>query len=425
MKGNIVKKIVVAITALALAFTVMPAAGAADTYAATKVKTPSAPTITSGKAEGAKITIKWKSAKNAKKYQVALRTSYMGWKYLKKVKKTKANKAKYNKAKLYKTVAGKGKNKNKYYVYKYQRIYKYKTLKSATTSKSYTYSAPKRNSTYTLAVRSLNGKKHSGWKAKAVKTWSADTVRIDGAVHTHKWVAQSKTVEETITVMETQQTGTETVSEKNGIRLVCGTCGETLDTIGDVEGEYTENAAYTDEQITEITASHIESTGCDCEYTDTEDVFTEVDKPVYSDVPVEKVVTKTVPNGYKCSCGAVKNTSGTVTLHTHTWATREKYKTAYKTVEYLKDYIVCNHCEKRFIVHYRDADGVWHDYVERKNPDNWYSSCPEATTHQKEEMKINGYIGSMRDETEEYKTEKVAYKVPYTETYCTGCGKIK
>ena len=50
---------------------------------------------------------------------------------------------------------------------------------------------------------------------------------------------------------------------------------------------------------------------------------------------------------------------------------------------------------------------------------------PLYMSYAKEEMKINGYIGSMRDETEEYKTEKVAYKVPYTETYCTGCGKIK
>ena len=83
------------------------------------------------------------------------------------------------------------------------------------------------------------------------------------------------------------------------------------------------------------------------------------------------------------------------------------------------------HCDAKFIIHYRDADGVWHDYVERWNPEGWYTSCPEATAHQKEEMIVNGNRGSMSDITEYYKTEKVAYKVPYTETYCTGCGKIK
>ena len=414
MKGILKMKTRTFLTVMALAIAVAftPGVGTLDASAATK--TPSKPSITSTSVELANITIKWSKASRAKTYQVARRTSYKKWCYVKRVRGTQANRNKYTQPGKYKVVRiKKGRHKGKLKVYKYKTLYSYKILKSNLKTRSYTYKAPKRGTTYTLTVRAVNGKKKGKWVAKSATTWNENTVLVDGVKHTHKWDKQYK--DETRTTTKKVLVDTIEHTTKIGTNTVCITCNEP---ILFTEGE----AEPTNQEIYNALQEH-SSTGCNSEGTKFEDKSETTYENIYEDREVEETVQ--VLSSYKCSCGATKTLGGKITEHAHTWATRTNYKTAYKTVEYLKDYIVCNHCEKRFIVHYRDADGVWHDYVERKNPDNWYSSCPEATTHQKEEMKINGYIGSMRDETEEYKTEKVAYKVPYTETYCTTCGKVK
>ena len=105
------------------------------------------------------IDVKWKKAKNAKKYQVAMRSAKKKWIKDKTVKKTKANKKKYTKKNKYKVVA-KGK---KYIVYKY--AYKFSILQETTgrfvrVNQTPTWDDLKPNTKYTFAVRSVNGKKY-------------------------------------------------------------------------------------------------------------------------------------------------------------------------------------------------------------------------------------------------------------------------
>lgn len=165
------------IIAGAMAVTMILPVSSMDTYAASKGKTPKAPTKVSMSVSEQNMTLKWNKGKNAKSYQVAVRTSGKGWKYWKKVKKSKANKKKFTKKLQYK-VAKSGK---KYKVYRYQTIYRYKTVKKNTKAKSYTYKAPKAGSYYTLAVRSLNGKKKSGWKAKTGKSLVGTVKNLQGS----------------------------------------------------------------------------------------------------------------------------------------------------------------------------------------------------------------------------------------------------
>lgn len=165
------------IIAGAMAVTMILPVSSMDTYAASKAKTPKAPTKVSMSVADQNMTLKWNKGKNAKSYQVAVRTSGKGWKYMKKVKKTSANKKKYTKKMKYK-VAKSGK---KYKVYKYQTIYRYKTVKKSTKAKSYTYKAPKAGAYYTLAVRSLNGKKKSSWKAKTGKSLVGTVKNLNGS----------------------------------------------------------------------------------------------------------------------------------------------------------------------------------------------------------------------------------------------------
>ncbi|MBQ6314347.1 MAG: hypothetical protein IJI11_01945 [Mogibacterium sp.] len=115
------------------------------------------------------VVVTWAKAKNAKKYQVAIRSDEPQWVKVKTVKKTKKNKKKYSKPDKYKVVA-KGK---KYIVYQYQ----YEFIKMGTTkARSYRFTkspyvdhlAP--NWDYVFAVRSVNGKKYSKWSTVAVRT---------------------------------------------------------------------------------------------------------------------------------------------------------------------------------------------------------------------------------------------------------------
>ena len=134
------------------------------TYAASSKK-PAAPKITSATVSGNSITITWKKAKNAKKYEVAERLNKKIWVKYKTVKKTKKNKKKYTKANKYKVMT-KGK---KYIVYKYDYSYSIRTELSSK-KRRVTLNALTGNTYYTFAVRSVNGKKHSAWKPVTRKT---------------------------------------------------------------------------------------------------------------------------------------------------------------------------------------------------------------------------------------------------------------
>lgn len=174
---NTKKKLTCGLIAGAMAVTMILPVSSMDTYAASKKKAPKAPTKVSMSVSNQNMTLKWNKGKNAKSYQVAIRTSGKGWKYMKKVKKTSANKKKYTKKMKYK-VAKSGK---KYKVYKYQTIYRYKTVKKSTKAKSYTYKAPKAGTYYTLAVRSMNGKKASSWKAKTAMSKVGNVTTVKGS----------------------------------------------------------------------------------------------------------------------------------------------------------------------------------------------------------------------------------------------------
>lgn len=415
MKGILKMKTRTLLTVMALAIAVAftPGVGTLDASAATK--TPSKPSITSTSVELANITIKWDKASRAKTYQVARRTSYKKWCYVKRVRGTKANRNKYTQPGKYKVVRiNKGRHKGKLKVYKYKTLYSYKVLKSNLKTRSYTYKAPERGTTYTLTVRAVNGKKKGKWVAKSATTWNKDTVLVDGVKHTHKWDKQYK--DETRTTTKKVLVDTIEHTTKIGTNTVCITCNEPiLFTEGETEPS--------NQEIYNALQEHNISTGCNSEGTKFEDKSETTYENIYEDREVEETVQ--VLSSYKCSCGATKTLGGKVTEHVHSWDTRTNYKTAYKTVTYGRTIIVCKDCWKRLPVKYRDAEGVWHDYVEKYNPDNWYSACPEATEHLFWEAEENNGTGSSYSETEDYKTEKVAYKVPYTETYCTTCGKIK
>lgn len=387
-------KAITLMVAFAVAFTFMPM-NSVNTYAASKAKKPSKPAITSMTVESSTITVKWKKAKNAKQYQVALKTYPKGWKYVKKVKKTKKNKKAYTKKGKYKVVKAK---KGKYKVYRYQTIVKYKTLKGKTKSTKYSYKAPKRGTKYTLAVRSLNGKKKSAWTTKSATTWNKDTLRIDGKKHTHKWEAEYKTVDEHVKVKEQVQTGTKDVEKKTGVKLVCGTCGKTLDEIDNPD------ASYTEDQINALASKHRDEDSCTCESTKAEDVTETVTEPVYEEREVDKVVPKKVKTGYTCSCHARKDLNGKVTLHKHQWKSETVTTTVYKEEKVPKSADRCLDCG--FTINTDD------------DPDGKIFS-----EHRYNEI-LAGNTGSCTVD-EWYEVEKVPHLVSHTKTYCSECGYVK
>lgn len=180
---NYIKKASAAILAFSMMVTVIPnLEGQFTSSAKTKVSVPGKISTISSSVEGKDATINWSTSKNAKYYQVALRTSGKSWVYVKKVKKTSKNYKKYNKSGVYKTV----KSGRRYKIYQYKTVYSYKTLRSKTTSRKYTYKGSNYNTTYTLAVRGVNykdkTKKYGSWYAKSVKT----------ATHDHMWEATYK-----------------------------------------------------------------------------------------------------------------------------------------------------------------------------------------------------------------------------------------
>ena len=444
MKENkaIRKRIVTICTVMTLVAAMIPSIGSVDTYAATKVKTPSAPKITAGTAEASALTVKWNKASNAKGYQIALRTSHMGWKYYKTVKKTAANKKAFNQPKKYKTVAKKGKFK----VYKYQTIYSYTTLKSKITSKSYTYNAPKQGTSYTLAVRALNRNKHSKWVTKSVTSWDKDTLRIDGVKHTHKWEPVKET--QMTTVKENVVVGYNEIEKKVGIQLTCNSCSKVLDILGDEDGEYTGAETFSEERIAELVAKHRAEDNCSCEAapsiegeegtartdaTVIEDYLVTVKEPIYELQDVEKPVDVVV--SYKCNCHATKTLEGDVTLHQHVWT--EKSHVDPTCTDKGKIVYSCE-CGKENV---KEIPAIGHNkatrtitkMVEDKNQPNYVSHevCKDCgyTVHGEESIADhvfweveNGGTGS----TYTYVTIEGYKTVPvhYTETYCTTCNKV-
>ncbi len=73
-----------------------------QSYAASKK--PATPKIISAWIDGTSVEINWSKAKNAKKYQIAIRSAGKTWVKIKTVKKSKKNKKKYTKKKKYKVV---------------------------------------------------------------------------------------------------------------------------------------------------------------------------------------------------------------------------------------------------------------------------------------------------------------------------------
>ena len=172
-----IKRVLCIAIMMALILTCMPLANG-RVYAASKK--PAAPVITYVKDArdydtNTVLVVKWKKAKRAKKYQVAVRSAEKKWVKVKTVKKTAGNKKKYTKKNKYRVVA-KGK---KYKVYKYQ--YKYLILGETKHRSINIYDNDlwsfDRDTTYVIAVRSVNGKKHSKWKTAVVKTGHDNTAQ--------------------------------------------------------------------------------------------------------------------------------------------------------------------------------------------------------------------------------------------------------
>ena len=147
-------RLLAAFLAMTLALSLFMTAAPREAYAASSA--PAKVKIKSAVVNETQVTLKWKKAKRAVKYQVALRSAKSGWKYWKTVKKTKANKKKYGSAKYKLKVKG-----NKYKVYKKGKVFKYKVLKTLKKT-SFTYKG-KAGKTYVFAVRGIAGKKKGKW----------------------------------------------------------------------------------------------------------------------------------------------------------------------------------------------------------------------------------------------------------------------
>ena len=128
-------------------------------FAASRTAAPDKPIVKSISAKGKTVTIKWKKAKNAKAYNVYVIRGRIKWKYLKKVKKTAANKRKYSNTMKYRLKV-KG---SKYYVYKQYRKYtRIKSLKANTKKKTFSCNYHGGyEETYTFVIKAANGKKVS------------------------------------------------------------------------------------------------------------------------------------------------------------------------------------------------------------------------------------------------------------------------
>ena len=155
---------IIMIVALIMTFTVPM-----EAFAGSTGSVPSAPKITSVTTSGNSVTIKWSKVKSADKYKIYRKATRNEWKYLKTVKKTKANKAKYSDTSKYKLKIKNG----KYKVYKKTSVKYWKLLKTLK-SRKYVFKG-KYNRKYTFAVKAVKGKKTSKYsKSKSIKTAKKD-----------------------------------------------------------------------------------------------------------------------------------------------------------------------------------------------------------------------------------------------------------
>ncbi len=120
-----------------------------------------------------KITLKWKKAKYAKKYEVQVKRPYKTWNKFKTVKKTKENKKRYTRKGKYKVkVVGK-----KYQVYKYSSAY----TKTITSKKTLTIKKLKPGKQYKVRVRGINRKVAGKFSVvKKIKTKVKAKKKTDG-----------------------------------------------------------------------------------------------------------------------------------------------------------------------------------------------------------------------------------------------------
>ena len=156
--------ILLVITALVM-LCALPGAALASTSSGSKTVKLDAPKITSIKASGKNVTIRWSKVKGAEKYKIYRWVKYNKWVYKKTVKKTAANKAKYSDTSKYKLKVKNG----KYRVYRKTTAHKWRRLKTQT-SRKYVFKG-KYDKKYKFAVKAVKGKTESKYsKARSIRT---------------------------------------------------------------------------------------------------------------------------------------------------------------------------------------------------------------------------------------------------------------
>ena len=138
---------------------IMPVLGQ-DASAA--VKKPGTPTITSAEVSSNTVTLNWEKAKKARKYKLFVQTGDEGWKYLKSVKKNRANKKKYSDKLKYRLK----KSGMKYRLFVNTNPYE-KVITTA--GRTYTYQG-EYDTTYRFVLRAFNRKKAGKYSAVTVVT---------------------------------------------------------------------------------------------------------------------------------------------------------------------------------------------------------------------------------------------------------------
>lgn len=343
--------------------------GSMDTYAASKTKTPKAPTKASISVADRNMTLHWNKGKNAKSYQVALRTSSKGWKYVKNVKKNKANKKKFTKKMKYKV-------------------------------------------------------KKSGWKAAANKTWDKNTVLLDGKKHTHHWKAETeeKMVDGTkeVKVITCKTCGEDMTNmtdaeknEKHGITWYCSICGEDVASHNKEDIEKHIQEKHTSDVSPQSLAEEDISDANNDDESEAAASPIEIDSvrstETTKDVPTQTPTT--VTKDYVCNCYAVKDLKGNIHEHKHTWKTRQKEVQKYKEEKVENTYWHCKNCDKMILRGYIIAEEIV----------TIPGSAEAITEHKDYEFgKNDGYSCNWVYKTE---TKKTPYTVTVTEKYCDVCGK--
>lgn len=144
-KRNVIKAMLAVLMMLALCTSsVQPA------FAVSKATTADRPAVRSVDVSDNTVTVKWSKAKKATRYKVYVRTGPNEWKYLKKVKKTAANRKKYSNKINYK-IKTSGK---KYKVYKRTNLFR---LAATVKERSYTFEG-EYGTSYAFIIKPYAGK---------------------------------------------------------------------------------------------------------------------------------------------------------------------------------------------------------------------------------------------------------------------------